>query len=285
MIPNRSSRTEAIAVEWAAVPLKAVVRRPQGVLTPVVRTPEELRQHFLVGPQTKLVLVGIDHERHIEPYWRWRSKLRIPELLAGLGFDAAIVPNYSLDLSHPRPQHLHNRKRSLICAWEWSREGIPSIPYLQAVCPQDYDYWLDFLKEHPEVSVIAREFQTATRERGMIRLDDLDRLQDKLKRRLHLVAVGAAQHRVELARRFDSWTVIDSMPFIRAVKRRRAKIQDGRVDWKMAPSESPDVLLPHAINEWASWIDAATERPKGERQQKRTPENPGQTLMFPGQDS
>lgn len=257
MIPNRSSRSKALEVEWAAVPLRAVVRRPRGVLTPIASTPEELREKFLLGPKTRLVLVGIDHERHIEPYWRWRSKLHIPELLARLGLEAAIVPNYSFDLSHPRPQHLHNRKRSLICAREWSAQGIPSVPYLQAVGPQDYDYWLEFLAGHPEISVVAREFQTggARPERGLIRLDDLSQLQDKLKRRLHLIAVGAAQYRVELSRRFDTWTIIDSTPFFRAVRgRRKAMLGEGRVDWPKADNESPDSLLPHDINVMDKWI-------------------------------
>src|SRR4051812_9013173 len=138
MIHNGSNRTRSLRTEWAAVPLSILLQHPKGVPTPVATSPEDLRTWFKLSPKTKLILMGIGLDDEIERYWGDRSE-SLFDVLAGLGFSAGVVPNYSFSLRHPRPQHLYNRKRSLVCAREWSTRGIPTIPYLQAVTPRDWE--------------------------------------------------------------------------------------------------------------------------------------------------
>jgi hypothetical protein len=255
MIHNGSNRTRPLRTEWAAVPLSVLLQHPQGVPTPVATSPAGLRAWFKLAPETKLVLMGIGLDDEIERYWGDRSE-GLFDLLAGLGFSAAVVPNYSFSLRHPRPQHLYNRKRSLVCAREWSTRGIPTIPYLQAVTPRDWEYWREFLEVHPEVSVIAKEFQTglANPKRGLIALNELARLQDALKRPLHLLARGGVQFRGEFSRLFDSWTLTDSTPFMRAVNWHKARMISQTPKWDKAPNRRVDALLKHNIALWQRMV-------------------------------
>lgn len=256
MIQHGSGRTERLDVEWAAIPLSAAFRRPKGVSLPVASNAEELRLKFQIASSTRLLLIGTGPDKEIERYWKWHRMESLSAALSALGFAGAVVPNYSFFLDHPRPQHLHNRKRSLICAADWSAAGIPAIPYLQAVSASDWDFWYQFLRRHEEVSVVAKEFRTgaAKRNRGLIHLDELARLQDRLGRSLHVVAIGAAQYREELAWRFGGRTIVDSNPFMKAIHRKRAQLGVNRVNWKLEPTGVVDEILPFNIGLWSWWL-------------------------------
>lgn len=282
MIHNGSSRERALRTEWAAVPLSVILQRPKGVPTPIANSARELREWFKLSPDTKLLLMGIDLDDQIEWYWGARSK-GLVAALAGLGFSAAVVPNYSVSLRHPRPQHLYNRKRSLICAREWSAQGIPAIPYLQAVTPRDWLYWREFLEEHPEVSIVAKEFQTglANRRRGLIAIRELSRLQDALKRPLHLLARGGAQFRGEFSLHFDRWTLTDSTPFFKAVNWHRARRMPRRIRWEKASSSRVEALLAYNIAVWKQWIlSPYTSPPSSSRTQKASTEGQHRQLKL-----
>lgn len=256
MIQHGSLRTGRLEVEWAAIPLSAVFRRPKGVPLPVALDAENLRRKFQIASSTKLLLIGTGPDREIERYWKSHRMESLSVALSILGFSGAVVPNYSFFLDHPRPQHLHNRKRSLLCAADWSTAGIPTIPYLQAVTPADWDFWYNFLRRHEEVSVVAKEFRTgaAKPSRGLVHLDALAQLQARLGRPLHVVAIGAAQYRNELAQRFVGRTIVDSNPFMNAIHWRRARLGAGRVDWDREPTAVVDELLRYNVGLWSWWL-------------------------------
>jgi hypothetical protein len=279
MIHNGSTRTRPLRTEWAAIPLSAVLKHPKGVPIPVAKTPGELREWFKLGPQTKILLMGIDQDLEIERYWEWRRAEGLPEALAALGVNAAVVPNYSYSLGHPRPQHLFNRKRSLICAREWSAQDIPTVPYLQAVTPRDWEMWREFLESHPEISIVAKEFETGLQnpERGKAALHELARIQDALKRPLHLLARGGAKYRDKFSYLFDNWTLVDSTPFVKAIKRQKARMDSRRVDWDKAPDRRVDALLAHNVGLWTKWISGPFIPID------RTPRTPRQPQMHTGQ--
>lgn len=257
-IQHGSERSEDLSVPWAAVPMSRFVRFQDGQYGPSVATPGELRRLFRLSPTTRVLLLGVGKDRAIERYWGWRGMHDTPRSLSALDFSAAVVPNYSFFLEDPRPQHLFNRKRSLICADEFSRAGLPAVPCLQAVAPSDWTYWQGFLEAHEEVSVVAKEFQTglASRERGLIAIDGLARVQDRIRRKLHVVAVGGGRYAPELAAHFNGYTVIDSVPFMKAAHRRRAGALDRRVHW--IPMADGDVaeMLTHNIVRWSAWLAA-----------------------------
>ena len=261
VVQHEYSRTGFLRLPWVAIPLATLLKWPEGIPTPIATTAEALREVFHLRPGTRVLLLGTGKDDPIERYWEARRVRALPAALAALGWSLAVAPNYSLFLDDPRPQHFHNRKRSLICAAEWSAERIPTVPYLHAVCPRDYGFWSDFLSAHSEVTVVAKEFQTgaAKRIRGMWHIEQMARLQDSLGRDLHPLAIGAAQYRLELARRFSDWTIVDSMPFMKAMHRQRACRGERRIQWKGEIDGSVDALLSYNAAEWGRWIEDLIE--------------------------
>lgn len=247
-----------VPLEWAAFTLRGLMRFSGRRYAPIGASAGEVRARLGVSDATKILLLATGKDRPIESYWRWRRLHRAPDALAALGLSGAIAPNYSMFLEEPRPQHMFNRKRSLICASEWSTAGIGVVPYLQAVAPADWLYWETFLREHVEVTHVAKEFQTglSNPERGREAIDNLDRLQHLLKRRLHVVAIGAARFRGRLDERFPGcWTLIDSEPFMKAVKRRvAARVDERRVRWLPALGLDAGDLLFHNVGRYQEWL-------------------------------
>jgi len=245
VIYNGSGRMKKLRVPWAAVPIDSLIRKPCGQPAIGFSDVSSLLRDLKLCEGTKLFLSGIRKDKYIEEYWRWRKVSKMVDALAHLNLHGAVTPNYSLSLLHPRPQHLFNRKRILICGDEWSQAGIPAIPCLQAVTSADYDYWLDFLRRHPEIFIVCQEFQTggAKRERGTIALQRYASLQSDLNRPLHFVAVAGYKYRHLLRKYFNSWTVVDSAPFIKAQKHQKLQWTGHGIRWIPARAHSVADLL------------------------------------------
>jgi hypothetical protein len=71
---------------------------------------------------------------------------------------------------------------------------------------------------------------------------------------LHVFGIGAARYREALPQRFENWTVLDSMPFMKAVNRRGAQRSGGRVRWERALGENVADLLLHNAGRYSEWI-------------------------------
>jgi hypothetical protein len=259
VIQHGYAREELLPIPVAAIPLKEIMRSRSGDYAPAVRDRGSLRERFGLDPTTRVIILGTGKDRALEAYWHRRRANRVPTALAALDVDLAIAPNFSLFLDDPRTQHLFNRKRSLICAAEWSTCGISSVPYLHAITRADWDSWERFLGERPEISIIAKEFQTglSNEERALETLDRIADLESRLGRTLHLIAVGAARFRAAIGSRLARWTILDSVPFMRAMKRRvaiRLRLAP-RVSWRKALSEPVGSLLAHNILTWSDWIE------------------------------
>lgn len=247
--------TGVVELPIAAIPLAQIVRADGAI---PFENGDHLRARFGVGAKTKLLLVGTGKDPGLERYWRYgRAKELAPKLRA-LDFVGAISPNFSLFLDEPRPTHLHNRKRSLICAEEWTKAGLAVAPYLGAVTPTDWDAWRGFLAEHPEIVSVAKEFQTgnANPHRGGTTLVVLDRLQQRLGRRLHVIAIGAAQFARDLSLRFDRFTIVDSNPFMKTVKRRAMVRAQPRLAEESAQNEDLATLFDHNVGTWEDHLES-----------------------------
>jgi len=245
-----------VPLEWAAIPLHALMHFERQAYVPRATTPEDLRSVFGLAPSTKIILVGPGKDRGIETYWRMHRVGDVANALARLEISVAIAPNYSMFLEDPRPQHLHNRKRSLIVAKTWSAAGLPVAIYPQAVTRADWEFHESFLRAHPEVSQVALEFQTglANPERAASAFENFSRIQDRLGRRLHLFAIGASCYRDQLRKRFDSFTILDSTPFMKAMKRRAVAGVGRRIGWERALGEDVANLVLHNVGRYVDWL-------------------------------
>lgn len=263
VMQHACGRASEISPEWVAVPFTALMRSRGTEYGPRGDTPEALRNALGLAKSTRIIVLGTGKDAPIEKYWRFRSKNGVPEKLAKLGIDCAVSPNFSFFLEDPRPHHLFNRKRSIVCAEEWSAAGIATVQFMQAVTSADWIFWRRFLEAHPEVNVIGEEFQTgfANPARGRWAIDELTKLQDTLRRPLHIVAVAGARYAELLRERFgNNWTVLDSVPFMRAIKRRGAADFDRRITWERSVGENPADLFLRNSRVYSQWLGESSAR-------------------------
>jgi hypothetical protein len=148
---------------------------------------------------------------------------------------------------------------------ELSQAGVPVAPNLSAVMPADWDFWLAFLRDSPQVVHVAVNFQTGYRSRteGMKAIDRVRRMQDEIGRGLSLVLVGGAQYVRDVAGRFASFTLIDSQPFKQSVYRKLFRPDQSRRRWEdsWTPDGQPiDDLMQRNVGGYASWIEALGTR-------------------------
>jgi hypothetical protein len=221
-------------------------------------TPIELRDHFKISRRARVLSLSIAKDNRQENYWKHELSLRLPERLATLGIQYVTTPNYSLPLNVPRTEHLVNIRRSVVCGERMSLAGLSVIPHLNAMTQTDWDYWRDFLRDHPQIYYVALEFQTGLRvkQKAMWHLSQLLNLQDSLGRGLHLIAVGGGRHLCYLAE-FPAVTIVDSGPFMRTLKRRRVDHQNGK--WTITPTaqgEPVHDLLHHNVKVCATTVSA-----------------------------
>ena len=244
MIKNGSGRQEDLEFPFVALPTIEVTRA-RVVSGGMFRTPNQLKSFFHIGRHTRVILISIAEDTDLERYWENSIIESLPDRLAALGIELITTPNFSFPLNVPRTVHLANRKRSLICAQEFSDAGISVVQHLNAVTQTDWDFWRDFLREHAHIKLVAKEFQTGGKNKSVAHwhIGQLRRIEDALGRGVHLIAVGGRRH-MRLLGSLSAYTIIDSVPFMRAIKRRKLRGRDGV--WKMnrTPQGEPiDQLL------------------------------------------
>ncbi len=253
-IHNGYGRSKHLSVPCAALTTFDVVKVNSG---PNIRTfsdAAELRQHFRISPKAKIILLSIARDDRLERYWQYEESSRLPEQLANLRIEYVTAPNYSFPLNVPRPDHLLNRMRSLRSAERLSIAGIKVIPHLNSYNETDWNFWRDFLKEHPHISLVALEFQTglASPRKAAWHVCQLYNIQEALGRRLHLIAVAGRRH-LSLLAGFSNLTVIDSVPFVRACKRqvKLDRINDKWAVNKTLAGSHIDDLFRHNVSTYA----------------------------------
>ncbi len=188
---------------------------------------ESLLAHFGLRADVGILLVSVAQDRHLERYWRWGKANGIPEQLAALGVTGITVPNYSFFTDAPKYEHAYNLLRHHATAYEFANAGISVVPHLQALTEGDLRNWREWLRAHPHVRHICREFQCGNRG-GQV--DELARLQDDIGRELHPIIVGGGRYAQRVFRRFRRATLVDSTPFFKAMNRFRYVDLGSRLD-------------------------------------------------------
>ena len=187
-----------------------------------------------------------------------------PEQLARLGVALAIGPNFSHFLDVPRPDNLSSRKRQLICLDEMYRAGLSPVPHLSAAQKGDWRFWQDYLRDNATVRFVAVEFQTGNANWGQGRnvIDRVAEIRDDLGRRLHLLVIGGAQFVEYLAARLGDFSLIDSTPFMKAVKRQKFDPTKTKRPWKKVRTEKGqplDDLTAHNLTHYSAWIERRSQ--------------------------
>ncbi len=230
MIYGRESRSESLNVPWAAIPLAALFSRRNG--NPKYATRAELAAAFLINPDSRIVISGVDVDKSLERYWQLARAQKIVEVLAALKPDLVTAPNFSLFVDAPREDNLHNLKRIAICWSEMVSEGLPAALHVNARTDRDWDRWTAFITERPEVTALSFEFATGSKfgERGRWHADQLCSLASRVGRDLHLVIRGR-RHLPQIKGAFARVTVIDTDVYMKTMGRRHLHCDNGVERW------------------------------------------------------
>lgn len=231
-------------------------RRPENY-SPVVASAAQLRDWYRVPRKARIIVSSVAPDQVIEDFWSFRNVTDVVAELAELDIAAMTTPNYSFFTNVSRTHTLFSRKRIMIVAEELSAAGIPAILHVNAETDADWDFWFDVLSGFPTIRHVAKEFQTGNRrlDFGLRALHELDRLQQRLGRRLHPVAIGGAQYTMFFAQRFETYTIMDSHPFMTAIHRRELVFRGARCTKVRRLAAAIDVLLERTEGRYAAMLE------------------------------
>lgn len=255
-------------VDVVAIPLFEVMRRRRGGYGSKFPGAAALRRHFGLKENARIILLGVDHDPPLETFWAKHRLRGVLKSLAALGLEVS-VPNFSFSTCMTGFQILRNRKRTLLVAERLSRAGVPVSLHLNANTDAHWTFWLRFLKEHPEVICVTVEFETGARsdeDFANYTFDQIVTLQNKLRRPLHFLLVGAARFYPKGSARLKSFSVIDHRPFICAHKRKMlVKTRAGDFTWQHYPTQKGASLGPlfeHNLKLYNQMLRRGQDKPK-----------------------
>ena len=239
-IHHGSSRSALLDEEWVSVPLYAVTNKDRrGRFQVRFKTPEELRNFLKVAPHTKIIITGVGPDQVIEDFWESHITRGLPAHLAALGIVAMTTPNYSFMRDVPRHNSLYNLTRIFRIAERLSEAGIAVIPHLNASNDMDWHRWLEFYREQVDLVCGCVEYQTGAcyKEFGNWYFSKLVDMRDKLGRAIHPIALGGSGRFLDFENNFPSYTIIDSTPFMKTMKRQELIEIMGRWKWHRRPTK------------------------------------------------
>ena len=251
IIYDGTNRRQRLAFGTVALPLLSFFDRASG--TGRFDNREKMLSFFRLSPGTRVILTGVDIDRSLERWWSFGDRPSLIESLRPLGVEMVTSPNFSLFTDVTRHDNMHNMKRIALTWAEFMAGGMPCALHVNARTDTDYRRWSDFVAEREEVSLLAFEFATGTRNpvRGGYHRDQLLSLAAEARRPLHLVLRGGGRHLRELSAAFASVSILDATPYVKTKKRQRAQLVLGAdVKWQRAPTpkgQPLDDLLHHNL--------------------------------------
>jgi hypothetical protein len=236
MLYHSAARARAPAASVVALSLYEVMGKQDGV-TPFTSR-QALLEHFKLGDNTTIILTGTHNDRPLERWWKLADPKKVTRTIRELGVELITTPNFSLFDDVPRHDNLYNMKRIARVWSEIQNEGVLCALHLNARTDRDWECWISFLKAHPEVASVAFEFGTGAGSKSRVAwyLVQLCRLADQVGRPLQLITRGGVPEIGTLAAAFSATTVIDTSAFIRAQKRWRIAVHDGKLSWTSSPT-------------------------------------------------
>jgi hypothetical protein len=220
-----------------------------------------LLDHFKLADDAVIILSGTQEDFLIERWWGLANRERVTRDLIDLGVSMVTTPNYSLFGDVPRLDNLFNMKRIALVWSEIQREGMPCAIHLNARTDKDFRRWIEFLRDHPEITHIAFEFGTGAGAPNRIawHIDHLNNLARAVPRPLHLVVRGGGGELRALRAAFAGITLIDTSPFVKTQKRQRLVLTGNGLKSDSAPSPK-GAPLDDLLDENIAVSRAAVER-------------------------
>ncbi len=246
---KKSRNARPLDTAWAAVSLFQLFKSiGKNEYAPIAENGEELRKLFCLRSDCKIIAVGVGEDRHLERYWSFHSQYETAKALAKLDLECVTPPNFSYFLDLPKTHHIWNTKRILKVGDSFAFEGVATAPHVYATTQREWEFWTSFYTEQEHLNLVTLEFQTADSNNGRAErtMNNIIRFQDKLGRPIHPILVGGREAARYGASNFDSYTVTDFNPFIKATKRQILQVKgDGRLKWLELRTERETGLYQH----------------------------------------
>lgn len=201
---------------------------------------------FKVTTDAVIVLSGTAIDPPLEHWWELGKKRRtFIRALRHLNVSLVTTPNYSLFTDQPRWNDLHNMKRIALVWQEFIDEGLPAALHVNARTDTDWNRWIDFIRERPEVTHIAYEFGTGAGWQNRINwhAEHLANLARSVRRPLSLVVRGGHQILSIVSSFFDQVSIIETSAFMKTINRQFASLAAcGSIEWKRSPTQKGEPL-------------------------------------------
>jgi hypothetical protein len=258
-----------IDFELVAIPFSEMYRRKGKVAE--LYTREELETKFRLKTDTRIVLSGVENDRHVEQWWGSIGRRDVVRGLKELGVVFATTPNFSVMADVPRHDNMHAIKRIALVWSQLHDAQVPTALHLNGRTDHDFFRFREFLQVHEEIEAISFEFTTGTanKERGQFFVDRLIRLSGEVRRPLILVLRGGIAWAAVLSPYYAHIIILETVAFVKTVKRKRAVRTTGiNLGWQSSdtPNGAPlDELLAHnleAVSRWVSDRRQMVETPK-----------------------
>jgi hypothetical protein len=268
LVKNGNARRALFEGGVVALPLARLFFSKSG--RPRFADREAVSRHFKLARATKLVIDSVGYDRPLEAYWARARGEGLPEHLRRLEPALMTVPNFSLFIDIPRPDNLYNMKRIVRCWEELAGLGIPTALHLNARTDRDWERWACFLKDHPQVTVVAFEFTSgsAAPDRADWYAQKLLGMPATIRRPLTLVFRGARRHLADFSKEFQHVVYISADPFVRTMKRRRLSWQPGTsARWEPVwtlEGQPLDELFAHNVQRTSEMIEHLKGAPRAE---------------------
>ncbi len=253
-IHNGSGRLQPLFVPVAAIPARALLQKSGSDISCRFKNPAQVREYFCLSKRTAYIISCVSTDDEVEMVWESLIYGQLAEEWARLKPAAVIVPNFSFFIDDvPRTHTIYNRKRICLAARILSEAGCHVILPLSALTPNDWDFWYQLLQENPAMKYVAKEFQTGLcgPKAGVRAINHLAKLQERLGRPLHPVALGGGRYKNNINIGFDNHTILESRAFILMTQRVRAtQNKSGSYSEVSSPTvlgEPTDNLLRHNI--------------------------------------
>jgi hypothetical protein len=208
----------------------------------------EVLERFKISPTAKLVITSTDKDRLVENAWWAMRPKDTAESIRKLHPAIVTTPNFSMHINAPRHDNLVSMARIAACFEEFAAAGLPVALHVNARTPTDFARWTEYLVASNGIGLISYEMGTigGSNKRRAWHAARLVELARDVPRPLTLLIRGGSVHLGELGEAFDRVIVSDTNPHMKAKKRQRASMLDGRVVWSpspTAPGETIDALL------------------------------------------
>lgn len=245
------------------------------------RSPEEFRRRLSLRADAKVLLIGVAPDPPLEGFWSRFKVAHFPELIAEAGVLAITAPNFSSFTNVPRHEMLYNRKRMILVAEAFIAVGVPVIPHFNATHRADWRFWTEFLKRQPDLNCFCKEFQTGNgdREKRDTTIEAMAQMQKNAGRKLHPILVAGRVAMRTVADHFDSFSVVDSEPAMKTIKRRCLVSGPNETPrWKTMkslPDCSMSRLLDHNVSGYGARIATELTNRKRSRGKRNGHQFPG----------